>query len=49
MLGLFSRSPRKRNAKVETLRSMNAADLADIGIKAGDISRLEREMTSRPA
>jgi uncharacterized protein YjiS (DUF1127 family) len=33
-----------RERKIATLRSMNAADLADIGLKPADVARIEREL-----
>jgi hypothetical protein len=36
--------PTARERKIATLRSMSAADLADIGLKPADVARLEREL-----
>jgi uncharacterized protein YjiS (DUF1127 family) len=34
----------RRERKLAALRRMSAADLADIGLKPGDLARLEREI-----
>ena len=34
----------KRDGKIAALKAMSLAELADIGLKPGDVARLEREM-----
>lgn len=35
-----------RERKIAALREMSAADLADMGLKPGDVARLEKEISS---
>jgi uncharacterized protein YjiS (DUF1127 family) len=47
IMKMFFSTTRQMNArerKIATLRSMSAADLADIGIKPADVARIEREL-----
>jgi uncharacterized protein YjiS (DUF1127 family) len=48
VMGLFSTAKpvNLRERKIAALKSMTAAELADIGLKPGDIARLERAMRS---
>lgn len=45
-MGLFStaRPLSVRERKIAALKSMNVAELADIGLKPGDVALLERAM-----
>ncbi len=46
VMGLFSTSRplSARERKIAALKSMSAAELADIGLKPGDVALLERAM-----
>jgi uncharacterized protein YjiS (DUF1127 family) len=48
VMGLFSTAKpiNQRERKIAALKSMTTAELADIGLKPGDIARLERAMRS---
>ena len=44
MLLFAKRSQSVQEAKIAALKSMSVADLADIGLKPGDVARLAREI-----